>query len=251
MLVQIAPIIEAVQKVLLASFLLYASYQDIKKREVDDKVWIIALIAAMPLTIYLLLLKSRIVLIIYAMSLVTALVLGFFIAYFELMGGADIKALFVLGLTVLPQSLEVFDIPSLAIFTNGVIFSLVTIPYIVIRNLVNWKKFGKIFDINLPLSRKIILFFITYREKVKRVKSMPYAYFIFEHYEKGTRKIKIVTKVTEDTEALLKKFNEMGIKDSDYIWVSPSIPLLVYIMIGYIYYIFLGNILKIILLWRL
>ncbi len=235
------------EKFLIATFLAYASYQDIKKRTVDDKVWICMLVLLLPFSI-IILFNKIIYLTLYITSLVIALILGFSIGYLGLMGGADAKAIMVLGALVVPEVINPFNIPSLAIFTNSVIFSLATVFYIIFKNLKNLIKGTKMFDEEIPLRRKILLFITSYKEKVKTIKKRPYAYLIVERRYMQKRIFKVTFKVEEeDTTRVLDELIKEGVTEDEYIWVSPAIPMIVYILIGYIYYIIAGNILYLIL----
>ncbi|MEM4449939.1 MAG: prepilin peptidase, partial [Nitrososphaerota archaeon] len=94
---QTTPFLVNVIIVLLA--LLYASYLDLKKREIDDWVWIASVVIGFPIMLYDQLIiqeAHNIILVIVSISLTIVLGIGFYKAGFY--GGADAKALITISL---------------------------------------------------------------------------------------------------------------------------------------------------------
>lgn len=240
-----AEILRIVEEIVIALFLIYAAYSDYKTRIIEDKVWGLMLLVLAPVTLYLLFSAYEYLIATYIASLVVSIMLGIFVGLTKLTGGADVKAIMVMGAIVIPRGLNPLLIPSLTIVLNGVVFSLLTIAYVMFRNISMYIKFGKLFEEELPLTTKIVLLFTAYKERVSNVASHPHKYFIVELREQGSKRYRLaLLSVEEETSEVIKNLLSQGVKESDWLWVSPSIPLIVYILLGYIYYISIGNILE-------
>ncbi|MEM3407880.1 MAG: prepilin peptidase, partial [Nitrososphaerota archaeon] len=80
------------RKILSLIMLLICSYEDIRKREIDDKIWIIFSSIGISITLI-----DFSYLIFYISSLIIATIISIIIYYSKFVGGADSKALITLS----------------------------------------------------------------------------------------------------------------------------------------------------------
>lgn len=245
-------VLKVVEDVGILSFLAYAAYSDYKTRIIEDKVWAFMLLTLAPITLYLLFSAYVYLIPLYIVSLSLGVGIGIFMGLTKLTGGADVKAIMVLSAIIIPKGLSPTLIPSLTVILNSVVFSLITIAYVVIKNIITHIKLTKLFDEEMPFTTKVVLLLTAHKEKVNTVLSQPYRYFVIESREKGKKYYRLALfKANEETIEIVKKLLSQGVKENDYIWVSPSIPLIVYILIGYTYYVLCGNVLEPLLTYSL
>jgi len=87
------------RKILCLIMLTISSYEDIKTREVDDKIWIFFIPIGIIITLFEFFLKfiDFSYLILYFISILIAIIVSIIIYYSKLVGGADSKALITLS----------------------------------------------------------------------------------------------------------------------------------------------------------
>ena len=238
-----AELVEFAVEVACLALLSYAAYSDYKTRLVDDRVWL-CMAALAPLTLYVVWVARPRLLATYIASLAAGLTLGLVIGATKLAGGADAKAVMALSAVTVPKGPSPLLIPSLAVLLNGVILSLVTIPYVLARNSIEYARRGRLFDDSPPLRVRAALVLIAFRERLGRVAAEPHKYFIVEDRRGGARRYRLcLVSAEEDTAQVVREMMEGGVSEEELVWVSPSIPLIVYILLGYAYYIAWGNVL--------
>jgi len=227
--------------VILATLAL-GSYMDLKKREIEDKVWVIGGIAGLPITI-LQLVSGPELAPAYLLSIGVTLLIVVVLAYADMMGGADLKAFIMLALLELPSSrtrLTVF--PAISVLVNSVFFSLSMVLFIFLRNIKKIIRDELHFGEDMGKATRLIVLLSSYREKLGRVKAEPHKYFIMERVENGRRVFRSSVKASVETTELIRKLEASGVKDDEEVWVSPTIPMIAFIFIGYIAYLFLGDV---------
>lgn len=204
--------------------LLFTSYLDLKKREVEDKVWIAFGVVGAILQAYEILTGTA-VLVNLLISVVLATVVGLAIFFFGLYGGADAKALIVLGVLVpyFQPGVGIYRIAPLMILTNGVLLSMSLPVGLLILNAGRLIRGEKIFDgFEEPLVRKLFACFLGYKSS-GRPRDFQ---FSMERKASG-----------DPNEVSRKKFDFSLMQDefeSDPgTWVTPGIPLLVFFTAGF------------------
>ena len=115
-----------------------ASYLDLRTREISDNVWYIALGGGALINIVQLALdfSSRFLMLLLS-SLLIAGIIGFSIYYLGLFGGADAKAMISIGM-ILPLYQPLVGIHPFApviVFSNGIILSLLPTIFLLFYNL--------------------------------------------------------------------------------------------------------------------
>jgi len=222
---------------IVAVILSYATLQDIEKREVDDWIWIILAILTIPLTIYQYV-STRVYLTLHVLSMLMGAGLALSFAFMDLMGGADAKAFIVLSIIELPSFNPLKLIPSLSIMLNSILFSLITIPYILTCNLLTClKRKCKISSV-----QELFLLFVAKKIKLGEVAKNPHKYFIIGVEDK-LRKVK----ASEETINVVKELLSRGYTFNTEVYVTPSLPLMLFILLGYLFYKLLGNVLYLII----
>ena len=251
-------VLEAARVLLSLSFLLYASWSDWKKREVSNWVWIVFGPSAFTLTVvqYILYVPDLLGLYVFAFLFTSALAIILF--YAGAFGGADAKALICLSLALpsypmyfLP-SLLVFVSPlfPLTIFSNAVLLAALSVFYSLLRNSL-WKlKTGrKLFEGFEKESkwRKIVVFISGYKVDVAKLEKSGHLYPLEDVSERedGESERKLLTmpkdeKHDEIVERVQKAFREWRIRGE--VWVTPGLPLLVFITAGLMVALIYGDI---------
>jgi len=225
--------------ILILAALSFASYQDLKTREIDDKVWYIAIVTGAVLTASEILTTPGYPLALLILSVGITAVLALGIYYAGLYGGADAKALIAIAVTLpLPPSYQaVTSWPyPFTIFGNALVLSLLLIPACAIWNSLWWMKNKDLFkDLNATTVQKAAIFFLGAKVKLETANKVH-----FNLLEKlaadGSHYIRLFSRVASEEEP--KVFG----KDSKYVWATPALPLIVFFLFGFLLYFVAGDI---------
>jgi len=206
--------------------LLYTSFLDVKKREVPDKVWILFSILGIILN------YSQYEIISYLLSLGITAAISFSLYFLGFYGGADAKALVTLSLLLpyYPANYSFHTIAPIITLTNGIFITL-TLPlsFLLINafKIIKGEKIFEGFEEEGKL-RKLIAIILGFRSKKVRRFMFP-----LEKEEEGKRKFDF---------KLLGWYSDY-VKEEDK-WVTPAIPLLVFISLGFLFMILFGDIIS-------
>jgi preflagellin peptidase FlaK len=221
---------------LVTVMLAYTSYLDLKKREVDDYVWIIfGLLGATLLPIEYLLhwYNENIFVTLFSIGISSAIGLGLF--YFGFYGGADGKALIVVSvfLPVYTSCDCIQPITSIIVLTNAVILSLILPISISVYNLSQILKGENIFRglESESKKRKLLAIFLGFRIKPnsKRKFMLP------------------MEKTVNDRRTFSFSLLEDDFESRQDVWVTPGIPLLVFMTVGFLVLILFGDLLTVLI----
>jgi preflagellin peptidase FlaK len=212
--------------------LLFTSYLDLRKREVEDKVWVIFGIIGLVLQVYEVA-NGETDLVQLLIGVGLAALVGMGLYFFGFYGGADGKALIVLGLLVphfVPQ-VGLYSVAPLMILTNGVLISILLPLGLLIYNISMVLRRKPIFDgFHEPLYRKVLASLLGYRQSGK-IRDFQ---FSMEKTVPGPEPGKETKKF--DFSLMRDDFETKG--DT---WVTPGIPLLVFFTAGYFFLLFYGD----------
>ncbi len=242
---------------ILVSILFFAlgSISDLKKREVDDKVWIAYAVVGGGLTVARLLIDSSMLLLVLG-SIGVAVVFSFALFYFGMFGGADAKAVMCLGLTV-PLNPVGYD--SLLGYVHpffpvnvvllGFIFSASIAVWYGIMNLRSYMNEGSSMFAGVreqSLWRKIMMMLTGYRATLEQLRSTFYLYPLEEIVsdEAGShRGIKLFFDAEADRDQMVSKFTEsfQSAGFSGKVWVTPGLPMLVFILAALLVALVVGD----------
>jgi len=201
---------------LTLALLLYASLLDWRRREIDDRSWMGLVGLGFAFFAYdLYTLRSWLLVKFFAISVGSALVLAVLLYYTGVMGGGDGRILIGLG-AVYPlypaETLSVFPVFVLSVFSNAVFLAAL-----------------------VPLG-----FFAMNIRRLKEVRSPREFLLLFLGYPKRAREVSEFEAVMGDEGRyslfLDARTVQLGKKeDSDgLVWVSPAIPFLVFITLGFV-----------------
>ncbi len=204
--------------------LLIASVLDIRKREINDILWIGFGIAAAVLFFVSGDLLSELKTIGISMIIVPIVIVVWRLGIF---GGADALCLIVLAALAPMASLYNTQVTPLTTLTNAAIVSIAPLFVNLSRNLFAISRKEDIFNgLNETKLNKAIALFIGYRAK------NPKHSFSMERVEGGQRRLNLGLQHAETTE-FCKTSNT---------WVTPGVPYIIYISLGFVIQIIYGDI---------
>jgi len=255
--------LEGTRVALCLAFLIYASWSDFKKREVSNTVWAFFAPIAFALTSLQLFLFVHQQLYIYAVSFGLTLALSIALFYTGAFGGADAKAMICISLalpsypTYLLQPLFGFISPlfPITVFCNAVLLAAVSVVYVLIRNGLWKRRTGKpLFEgfESESTGRKILTLLTGYKADANKFKKKEHWYPLEDIYTtelgESQRKLLIIPKEEKREEIvhrILKAAGEGKIQNE--VWMTPGLPMLIFITAGLIVALFIGDIVWIIL----
>ena len=248
-------------------FLIYASWSDYKTREVSNKVWAIYAPMALLLTLTELLffehdLFSKLAL--FGLSFGITAAFAIILFYSGGFGGADSKALMCIALA-LPFSTESLFKPifasgisplsqnlfPLAIFSNSVLFAAASGLYMILRNIVQRVKTGeKLFEgtlANESIGKKLLVMITGYKVPIAKLKEKWHIYPMEDVETNGKsqlkRKLVIVPRDEGRNEIIQHLSSAIDTrKISDNLWATPGLPMLIFVTIGLIVALLVGDI---------
>jgi preflagellin peptidase FlaK len=231
--IEIQGILDVLRFIVGVIVLSYASYTDIKTRRAANYLWVILGVTGGVLLIiqYLLIGFTN-----YYYLIFIPVMIGFFYLMYQLrllFGGADAKALMALAILVPLQpvidGLPLWGVSFMpapwSIFTNSVILFLVIPLTLLIYNLIRR-------DVKFPH------FLLGYKMNVDKAKRS----FVWpmERIVDGKTRFSYMPREHNEDE-VFERFKEMGLEE---VWVTPKIPFMIPLLIGFIITFTLGDILS-------
>jgi len=247
--------LEGVKIGLSLILLSYASWHDYRKREVPNEVWMLLAPSGLILTLAQIFIASQGSLFTLALSFLTVTGIALALFYLGIFGGADAKALICLSLILPfpPASLRphlgiISPLFSLSIFDNAILSSALTTVGILAYNLTWRVKTGeKLFEGLEGESswRKLLALITGYKVEPTKFGEKPHLIPLerLTEEENGriTRHLRVLINVNEEEKGIenLDRFSE---KMRGKIWATPSLPFIIFIAIGLVITLFLGDI---------
>ena len=242
--------------------LLYASWRDHKTREVSNRVWIVYAPIALCLSLSELLLYNPAKLPLFGLSFGVTAVFALILFYSGGFGGADSKALMCIALA-LPFSTETLFpplIPSgisplaqnlfpLTIFSNSVLFAAASGLYMILRNFTHRVTTGKkLFEGTLSsesIGKKLLVMITGYKVPIAKLKEKWHDYPMEDLVnDKNLLKRKlVVVPRDEGRDEIVERLSSAISADkiSDGVWVTPGLPMLIFVTIGLIVALIFGD----------
>ena len=232
-----------------------ASVCDIRTREVPDKVWLIYGPIGLALTIY----RTHVdpsLLLFTAVSIGLSILLAFGLVLFGISGGADAKGLICLSLTLpLPPTIlspllgYVFPFFPIVVLVTGYFCTLSVVVWILAKNLVQLTRLrsGMFKGLeNEPEWKKALAFITGFPTSVRQLQSTFYLFpmeKVVEDQNGARRTFQLYSNADVDREPLLTEFisSMRKVGSPDNVWVSPGLPLLVFILIAVVIVLALGD----------
>jgi preflagellin peptidase FlaK len=247
--------LEGVKIGLSLILLSYASWHDYRIREVPNEVWVLLAPLGLILSLAQIFIASQGSLITLALSFLTLTGIALALFFLGFFGGADAKALICLSLILpfSPASLRPYLgtislLFPLSIFDNAILTSALNTLGILTYNLT-WsvKKGEKLFEglEGESFWKKFLVLITGY--KVEPTKFGEKSHLIplerFTEEENGivTRHLRVLINVNEEKTDIenLDRFSE---KLKGKIWATPSLPFMIFITLGLVLTLFLGDI---------
>lgn len=224
------------------AFLVQASRMDLRSRIVPNRAWKIMLMALIPLTLLELLLVGHSTLELYLALFQAVFVISLAYLFYRVgfYGGADAKALMVLAVTF-PFYPEVHPFPVLmkgfsfafSTLANAVIFAPLFALYFLLHNLLKEGPGG--------IRRFWFYYFIGRRVPANRI---PDHHSLLEYVDEAGRLVRVRRGVEPDDRMLMRLEKAAREGRIDRIWVTPQIPFIVFLTIGYVMAFTFGDVLS-------
>jgi len=248
------------------AFLFYASWSDFKTREVSNNVWVVFAPVAFLLTFAQFLFFPPIgdafqSMIYYGISFAVTSVFSIALFYVGAFGGADAKALICIALAmpmspgpIEPLSSYVSFIFPISVFSNGVIIAALSVFYALFRNIIWKQRTGQeLFEgyEKESFGRRVLALLCGYKVSVRDFeKSFLYPLEDAQTNPSGETKRQLLLfpkdeKREEIISRLVKAEGEGKIQDT--VWATPGLPMLIFITIGLILALTVGDVVWIIL----
>ena len=247
---------QAYRLAVVAACLSYASVRDVKDRAVGDLVWLAMAMAVAPAVAYEAHL-GELPLTLVASSLSSCLLLGFIAYRLGLFGGADMMALWALGLALpdypssswFPLLGVAQPILSLGVFNNTVALAASTAIYILLRNLA-YKAGGRaLFEgVEASSAVKALALLTGFKVRASRLDERSHV-FILEEVEVGRRRLKVSFPARRAERQRLGVGAEERRQLGEEVWVTPALPLIAYMLAGLAVALILGDLITSLIRW--
>ncbi len=217
------------------ALLIYASYLDVKSREVDDKPWILFSLIGISFLVYEFVVTGAVsdwVLVLLSIGLTAPLAFVFY--YLGFYGGADALALVTLSfiLPVYRSPMYLHPLTPITVLTNATVLVLVLPVYFLLRNSLSLIRGVDLFAgfEKEAIWKKAAVIFLGYR--MKNVKEDDF-YLPLEKTIDGARRFDLsLLKDVDDSELFLQG------KD---VWGTPGIPLILFMTGGFVAMLLFGD----------
>jgi preflagellin peptidase FlaK len=250
--------LEGLQAFVSLVFLFYASWSDLKTREVSNMVW--ALFAPIGLTLTLIQLfffeaGSSGQFYWFGISVGITSILAVALFYAGAYGGADAKALICLSLTLPFYPTNFINWASdspifpLSVFSNAVIIAALSVVYVLLRNIVWRQRTGKPFFEGFKeesLGRKFLTLLSGYKIRLDKLEKDEFLYPLEDVQKSDTGETKrtlVVFPKDEEREDIVQRIVTTAKQQAniDWVWATPGLPMLVFITAGLIVALVFGD----------
>jgi preflagellin peptidase FlaK len=238
-------------------FFSVGSILDLRSREVDDRVWLAYGPIGLVLTIVTLFVEpSRTIFTVVSAVIAFVFALGLF--YFGLFGGADAKGVMCLGLTIplVPSGFPgilgyAHPFFPIAVLVTGFMCSVLAAVWLGVENLFTCSKLGSGMFRGLEHEskwRKALAMISGYRTEMSRLRTTFYLYpmeEIVEGPDGARRSFKLFVDAESDRDKMVSEFSNAYSKLNLHgqVWVTPGLPMLVFITAGLVLTLIFGDIL--------
>lgn len=227
------------------SIFIFASYSDIKYREISDLVWIILIASTFPVTIFQIFYLQTINLLPFLILIAINIAIASIMYLFAGFGPADSIAVITLALAVpIPPNLgydtilvKPLDYP-LSVVLNGIILSVFYVFVNIVKNFTSYMKNKNLFDENFSLGEKLALFFFAQKINKKEIENKKFYVSLIVNKE-GRKRLELFRNVKDmDFEDINAR---KGYYEDDYYWAENVQPFLVYLTISLLFTYFVGD----------
>ncbi len=222
-----------------APFLIYSCYSDMKTRTVSNKVWKFMLAGAIPFLVYDIQASG----IPYLWQILISTSIMFFIAYVLFFtgafGGADAKALIVLSILFPVYPAFILHKPLLGLFSFSLLSNAVILAIIVPISLALYNVIKMGLSIDNPG-----YIFIGYQAKISELADKHVRLIQKFEIVKSTVKFHFKLGGIEIDDNIISELKELSDRGliGDTVWVTPGLPFMIPITIGFFVTAFYGDI---------
>lgn len=213
-----------------------ASFLDIRTREISNKLWLVFLPFSTLVTLVTIINGlTQATLIVTSIAVTSGIALLIF--YLGLYGGADAKALISLSIAHPIASIPPLQTPMLPLttLTNSLLLMLLSTPIALIKNIY-WKTTTRkaLFEglEHEAVWRKIAALFLCV--KVSKASIKPYHMIAEQHPEEGTRQLKLFQQIVDEDTTVDENV-------PDFVFIAYSLPMLPFILVGYVISLTIGD----------
>ena len=243
--------LEVVRVLLSVAMLGYASWSDLRTREVSDLTWLVFGGLGLVLDLYEVA-TGELNLLNLAVPILFSTALSFALGYLGLFGGADFKAFVALALLqpyqprILRPALDAVSVVyPLTVFSNSALAGASSAIILLIKNLSSARSGVSLFDDHKSESpwRKFIIMISGVKVRLDSVRGPPFQYPLeAPPGEEGADRRLVLMPDIEDDEEALEVFRRLRSAGVEEVWVSHTLPFLVFIFIGFLSALLLGDV---------
>lgn len=243
--------VDVIAYIISLVFLSYAAFSDLKRREVDNWVWLIYAPLGMSATIIRIICEPTLWMV-SLFSIVVTSCIALLMFYLGLFGGADAKAFLCLAVTtpIFPLWIKpvlgwFHPIFPLAVLFNTYLLtvsilvyaSLKNVSYLIRRKETLFKDFEK-----LSFTRRILAFFTGYKVTFDTLRR-EYLYAM-EEVDGGERKLRMFFNAEIDREVSINELEKKYKADKIHeVWATPGLPLLTFAFASFLITAIVGDVL--------
>ena len=231
-------ITDIISTLTLSLGLLLASIMDLKTREIRDEIWVIMGAIGVSLRIFSFIKGELIIPEIISIIVMAAITTPIYI--FHAFGEADIEALIAISILqpLPPTFISKYDLPlfPLSVFLNAAITAMMVPIMLFAKNIFDLSRGRKIFEnFREPAYKKTLALFIG---------------CTIDYSDKPPRFLAPMEVRLREQDTLIKKFNYVvaidkyfnwGERDKGIIWVTPGLPFIFFIFLGYLEALLVGD----------
>jgi preflagellin peptidase FlaK len=242
--------VDAIRVLLSLAMLGYTSWADLKTREVYDIVWAVFGALGLILNLYEIYMGSF-TLFLSAISVAFSAALALIIGYLGLFGWADALAFIALSILhpVQPRSISpILGIASiiypLSLLSNSALAGASFAIVLFLRNLYTASRGERLFQGFEGDSKvkKVAVMFTGVKVGMSSVRGPPFQYPLELPPEEGSSERRLILLPDiQDDESAEKIFSSLREEGLSSVWVSHTLPFLVFITIGYILTLMIGD----------
>jgi len=229
----------------------YTSWIDLRTREIYDLVWVVFGALGLVLAIYEVYVGSM-TLVGLTIPVVFSAVLSGVLGYIGLFGGADVEAFIVLAILnpfpprgLAPYLGIVSVVYPLTLFSNSALAGALSAVVLLVRNLSSTLRGNILFQSHGSDSawKKLVVMVTGVKMGLDSVRGPPFQYPLeFPPEEGSTERRLVLLPDIHDDDAARDVFSQLRREGVDEVWVSHTLPFLVFITIGYILTLVFGDI---------
>lgn len=242
------PLLEYLRPLLVLTMLGYASYKDLRTREINDILWVAFGALGLALDVYEVATNSM-PLLDLALPLIFMVLFALLSGYLGFFGGADLFAFMILGL-LQPSTPRLVGsymgfapifFPS-TLISNSIVVAASASILVLLENLSSKDRDSQFSGHEAePVWRKLVLLISARRVDISEVRGPPFQYPL-EYRDSETNELKLQLRPDLDDGRAIKIIEDLRGLNRPKIWVSHTLPFLFALLVGYIVSVTFGDV---------